>query len=63
MAAEEGKVKGPSEGPISYNGSKSPTSAELKAPVKVYPGASKLPTTPGKGIIEGPCSEHGGYHK
>jgi len=60
----EGKVKGPSEGPISYNAGQAPTSKELSAPVKVYPGASKLPTTPGKGLIEGPCSEtKGGYHK
>ncbi len=62
--AEEGKVKGPSEGPISYNGGNAPSSEELKAPVKIYPGASKLPTTPGSGLIEGPCSEvKGGYHK
>jgi hypothetical protein len=58
-----GGVKGPTEGPSSYNGSKAPTSAELSAPVKIYPGASKLPKAPGKGLIEGPCSEHGGYHK
>ena len=47
-----------------YNGHSAPSAAELKAPVKIYPGASKLPTTPGKGLIEGPCSEvKGGYHR
>lgn len=52
--ADEHTVKGPSEGPSGYNGSNAPSSAELKAPTKVYPGASKLPTTPGKGVIDGP---------
>ena len=64
MAKDNYAVKGPSEGPSSYNGSRAPDSKELGAPTKVYPGASKLPSTPGKGLIEGPCSEDkGGYHK
>lgn len=52
--ADDPKVKGPSEGPSGYNGKSGPSSAELKAPVKIYPGASKLPSTPGKGVIDGP---------
>ena len=57
----EGKVKGPSEGPISYNGHEAPTSEELKAPTKVYPGASKLGHDRPKGMIEGPCTGKKGY--
>ncbi len=52
------------EGPATYNGNRAPDSAELKAPTKSYPGASKLPSAPKGGLIEGPCSEtKGGYHK
>lgn len=60
---EPRKNKGPSEGPSGYMGTATPTSEELAAPTKIYPGASKLPRTPEKGLIEGPCSEHQGYHK
>ena len=66
MAEEvKGKTASGLEGAgAGYNGGNAPSSAELKAPVKVYPGASKLPTTPGKGLIEWPCTEtKGGYHK
>lgn len=60
--ADKTTVKGPSEGPNSYNGSKSPTSAELKAPTKVYPGASKLPQTGSGKTVDGPGCE-GMYNK
>ncbi len=42
------------EGPASYNALRPPSSAELKAPTKVYPGASKLPSTPSGKTVEGP---------
>lgn len=43
------------ETPAGYNGGKSPTSKEMNAPVKQYPGASKLGHDRPKGLIEGPC--------
>lgn len=47
------------EGPASYNALRPPTSAELKAPTKVYPGASKLPSTPSGKTVEGPgCNNY-----
>ena len=61
MADNNYTVKGPTEGPSGYTGPIKPDSAELKAPVKVYPGASKLPSTPGKRLIEGPCTGKPGY--
>lgn len=42
------------EGPGSYNTGRPPTSEELKAPVKSYPGSSKLPKTPSGKTVEGP---------
>ena len=54
------------ETPASYNGSRAPSSAELAAPTKVYPGASKLGHDRGpKNLVDGPCNEKsdGLYHK
>lgn len=42
------------EGPGSYNGHRAPSAAELKAPTKIYPGASKLPSTPSGKSVDGP---------
>lgn len=42
------------EGPGSYNAGRPPTSEELKAPVKSYPGSSKFPKTPSGKTVEGP---------
>lgn len=60
----KGKTKtleGPGAG---YNGQNAPTSTELGAPTKVYPGSDKLGHDRPKGTIEGPCDEaKGGYHR
>ena len=53
------------EGPAGYNGLKAPSSKELAAPTKIYPGASKLGHDRGpKDMISGPCDDcKQGYHK
>lgn len=60
--ADSTNVKGPTEGPSGYNGSTPPSSKDLSAPTKVYPGASKLPTTPSGKTVDGPGCE-GMYSK
>ena len=55
--SEPAKPKsGAIEGPAGYNGGNAPTSAELKAPVKVYPASSKIGHTRGN-AVEGPCDK------
>ena len=66
MAKEKETMHG-LESPAGYHAITPPSKHELSAPVKIYPGASKLGHDRGpKDMIEGPCDlagKTGLYHK